>query len=32
MKIKICNWNQLNNVQRMKLLEIAASQNWMGRN
>lgn len=31
MKIKVRNWRELTIQQRIKLLQIAAEQNWMGR-
>jgi hypothetical protein len=32
MKMKGWQWRSLTMAQRLKLLEIAADQNWMGRN
>lgn len=31
MRITVKAWRLLNDVQRLKLLEITAEQNWMGR-
>lgn len=31
MKIKVSMWKSLSKMQQLKLLEIVADQNWMGR-